>query len=102
MFPRDLQEGYFFCNRGSKYLSGVRARRATRCGYWKSTGKDKAVHGRDGRLVGRRKTLALSSGATRPGAMRLGGRAAQRALLGGPRHGARRRRARLGTVRLFF
>ncbi|KAG2578911.1 hypothetical protein PVAP13_6NG138600 [Panicum virgatum] len=55
-------EGYFFCTRGSKYLSGVRARRATRCGYWKSTGKDKAVHGRDGRLVGRRKTLVFYRG----------------------------------------
>ncbi|RLN05337.1 hypothetical protein C2845_PM13G18000 [Panicum miliaceum] len=58
----ELQEGYFFCTRGSKYLSGVRARRATRCGYWKSTGKDKAVHGRDGRLVGRRKTLVFNCG----------------------------------------
>ena len=62
VFPGDLQEGYFFCTRGSKYLSGVRARRATRCGYWKSTGKDKAVHGRDGRLVGRRKTLVFYRG----------------------------------------
>lgn len=58
----DLQEGYFFCTRGSKYLSGVRARRATRLGYWKSTGKDKAVHGRDGRLVGTRKTLVFYRG----------------------------------------
>ncbi|RCV31203.1 hypothetical protein SETIT_6G157900v2 [Setaria italica] len=60
----DLQEGYFFCRRGSKYPSGVRARRATRLGYWKSTGKDKAVHGRDdgGRLVGTRKTLVFYRG----------------------------------------
>ncbi|CAO2206818.1 unnamed protein product [Urochloa humidicola] len=58
----DLQEGYFFCRRGSKYPSGVRARRATRLGYWKSTGKDKAVHGRDGRLVGTRKTLVFYGG----------------------------------------
>jgi hypothetical protein len=64
----DLQEGYFFCRRGSKYPSGVRARRATRLGYWKSTGKDKAVHGRGrdvdggGRLVGTRKTLVFYRG----------------------------------------
>ncbi|CAL5001961.1 unnamed protein product [Urochloa decumbens] len=58
----DLQEGYFFCRRGSKYPSGVRARRATRLGYWKSTGKDKAVHGRDGRVVGTRKTLVFYGG----------------------------------------
>ena len=84
MFPGDLQEGYFFCTRGSKYLSGVRARRATRCGYWKSTGKDKAVHGRDGRLVGRRKTLCpqLRRDPTRRDAARRAGgtaRAARRA-----------------------
>ncbi|WVZ92809.1 hypothetical protein U9M48_038847 [Paspalum notatum var. saurae] len=60
----DLQEGYFFCTRGSKYPSGVRARRATRLGYWKSTGKDKAVHSRaaGGRLVGTRKTLVFYRG----------------------------------------
>ncbi|OEL13024.1 NAC domain-containing protein 100 [Dichanthelium oligosanthes] len=58
----DLHEGYFFCTRGSKYPSGVRARRATRRGYWKSTGKDKAVHGRDGRVVGTRKTLVFYGG----------------------------------------
>ncbi|KAJ1268557.1 hypothetical protein BS78_07G144200 [Paspalum vaginatum] len=61
----DLQEGYFFCTRGSKYPSGVRARRATRLGYWKSTGKDKAVHScraAGGRLVGTRKTLVFYRG----------------------------------------
>ncbi|EES13886.1 NAC domain-containing protein 83 [Sorghum bicolor] len=59
----DLQEGYFFCMRGSKSPSGVRARRATQLGYWKSTGKDKAVHSRSGRLVvGTRKTLVFYRG----------------------------------------
>jgi len=117
MFPGDLQEGYFFCTRGSKYLSGVRARRATRCGYWKSTGKDKAVHGRDGRLVGRRKTLVFyrrrdaerrppPSAPARPDPARrgsAGGRHGARCSAGrGMARGGRRRRARLGTARLFF
>ncbi|XP_062196074.1 NAC domain-containing protein 87-like isoform X2 [Phragmites australis] len=53
---------YFFCTRGSKYPSGVRARRATRLGYWKSTGKDKAVYSGAGRLVGTKKTLVFYGG----------------------------------------
>jgi hypothetical protein len=53
---------YFFCKRGSKYSSGVRARRATQSGYWKSTGRDKAVHSSAaGRLVGTKKTLVFHS-----------------------------------------
>ena len=56
----DLHEGYFFCTRGSKSPSGIRARRATQLGYWKSTGNDKPVHSRSGRLVvGTRKTLVF-------------------------------------------
>ena len=58
----DLHEGYF-CTRGSKSPSGIRARRATQLGYWKSTGKDKPVHSRSGRLVvGTRKTLVFYRG----------------------------------------
>ena len=54
---------YFFCKKGSKYSSGVRARRATQIGYWKSTGRDKAVHSSaGGHLVGTKKTLVFYSG----------------------------------------
>jgi hypothetical protein len=54
---------YFFCKRSSKYSSGVRARRATQSGYWKSTGRDKAVHSSaGGHLVGTKKTLVFHSG----------------------------------------
>lgn len=54
---------YFFCRRGSKYSSGVRVRRATRSGYWKSTGKDKAVYSNaGGRVVGTKKTLVFYGG----------------------------------------
>ncbi|KAL6838291.1 hypothetical protein ACP4OV_031890 [Aristida adscensionis] len=58
------EQCYFFCRRGSRYPSGVRARRATRLGYWKSTGKDKGVYSRasGGRLVGTKKTLVFYGG----------------------------------------
>ncbi|KAK3123494.1 hypothetical protein QOZ80_8AG0631820 [Eleusine coracana subsp. coracana] len=54
---------YFFCTKGSKYSSGVRARRATQSGYWKSTGKDKAVYSSaSGHFVGTKKMLVFYGG----------------------------------------
>uniref|UniRef100_J3MXD6 NAC domain-containing protein n=1 Tax=Oryza brachyantha TaxID=4533 RepID=J3MXD6_ORYBR len=40
--------GYFFCTRSFRCPSGLRTNRATAAGYWKSTGKDKAVRHHDG------------------------------------------------------
>ncbi|XP_021745679.1 NAC domain-containing protein 41-like [Chenopodium quinoa] len=37
------QERYFFSTREAKYPNGNRSNRATMSGYWKATGKDKAV-----------------------------------------------------------
>ncbi|OEL17980.1 NAC domain-containing protein 79 [Dichanthelium oligosanthes] len=60
--------GYFFCRRSVKFPSGLRTNRATRAGYWKSTGKDKAVlrqqqHGRGGGdPAGVKKTLVFYRG----------------------------------------
>ncbi|CAN6210689.1 unnamed protein product [Urochloa humidicola] len=61
--------GYFFCRRSVKYPSGLRTNRATRAGYWKSTGKDKVVlrhhaagGGGGGDPIGLKKTLVFYRG----------------------------------------
>ncbi|KAL9248469.1 NAC domain-containing protein [Drosera capensis] len=57
---RDLN-WYFFCPRGNKYGSGVRANRATEFGYWKATGNDRPVL-HNHRTVGKIKTLIFHRG----------------------------------------
>ncbi|QCE15212.1 NAC domain-containing protein 82-like isoform X2 [Vigna unguiculata] len=56
----DLQ-WYFFCPQGKKYLSGGRMNRSTEAGYWKTTGKDRAVEHKN-RVVGMIKTLVFHTG----------------------------------------
>jgi len=55
------KEWYFYSQRDRKYATGLRTNRATVSGYWKATGKDRAVT-RQGRLVGMRKTLVFYQG----------------------------------------
>ncbi|KAF9597525.1 hypothetical protein IFM89_019439 [Coptis chinensis] len=57
---RDL-EWYFFSGLDKKYGNGWRTNRATEQGYWKTTGKDRAVK-RGERLVGMKKTLVFHIG----------------------------------------
>ncbi|XP_073273078.1 NAC domain-containing protein 82-like isoform X1 [Primulina huaijiensis] len=57
---KDL-EWFFFCPREKKYSSGVRVKRATETGYWKTTGRDRPVH-HDSRTVGMVKTLVFHRG----------------------------------------
>nr|GMC77307.1 NAC domain-containing protein 78-like [Ipomoea batatas] len=57
---RDL-EWYFFSMLDKKYGNGSRTNRATEKGYWKTTGKDRAVNHRS-KLVGMKKTLVYHSG----------------------------------------
>uniref|UniRef100_A0A453RZ19 NAC domain-containing protein n=1 Tax=Aegilops tauschii subsp. strangulata TaxID=200361 RepID=A0A453RZ19_AEGTS len=58
------REWYFFSLRDRKYATGQRTNRATRSGYWKATGKDRAIlaHGAGDALVGMRKTLVFYQG----------------------------------------
>ncbi|KAF8695263.1 hypothetical protein HU200_037480 [Digitaria exilis] len=58
--------GYFFCRRSVRFPSGLRTNRATRAGYWKSTGRDKVVRrhhgGGHGDALGVKKTLVFYLG----------------------------------------
>nr|VDD46616.1 unnamed protein product [Brassica oleracea] len=55
------KEWYFYSQKDRKYATGQRTNRATAIGYWKATGKDRAIQ-RNGSLVGMRKTLVFYIG----------------------------------------
>ncbi|XP_061348276.1 NAC domain-containing protein 7-like [Gastrolobium bilobum] len=70
--PWDLQElckigtdeqsdWYFFSHKDKKYPTGTRTNRATKAGFWKATGRDKAIYSKHC-LVGMRKTLVFYKG----------------------------------------
>ncbi|KAL5748527.1 hypothetical protein ACOSP7_025569 [Xanthoceras sorbifolium] len=70
--PWDLQElckigteeqndWYFFSHKDKKYPTGTRTNRATKAGFWKATGRDKAIYARHS-LIGMRKTLVFYKG----------------------------------------
>ncbi|XP_010533763.1 PREDICTED: NAC domain-containing protein 7-like [Tarenaya hassleriana] len=57
----DQNEWYFFSHKDKKYPTGTRTNRATKAGFWKATGRDKAIYSRHC-LVGMRKTLVFYKG----------------------------------------
>ncbi|KAE8707749.1 NAC domain-containing protein 37 [Hibiscus syriacus] len=52
----EQNEWYFFSHKDKKYPTGTRTNRATMAGFWKATGRDKAVYDKS-KLIGMRKTL---------------------------------------------
>ncbi|XP_008781655.2 NAC domain-containing protein 37-like [Phoenix dactylifera] len=57
----EQNEWYFFSHKDKKYPSGTRTNRATTAGFWKATGRDKAVISKYG-IIGMRKTLVFYEG----------------------------------------
>ncbi|CAN6202701.1 unnamed protein product [Urochloa humidicola] len=52
---------YFFSHKDKKYPTGTRTNRATAAGFWKATGRDKAIY-TSARRIGMRKTLVFYKG----------------------------------------
>lgn len=57
----EQNEWYFFSHKDKKYPTGTRTNRATAGGFWKATGRDKAVLSKN-RMIGMRKTLVFYKG----------------------------------------
>ncbi|KAL5997594.1 hypothetical protein ACLOJK_008524 [Asimina triloba] len=55
-------EWYFFSHKDKKYPTGTRTNRATTAGFWKATGRDKAIYLSNSKRIGMRKTLVFYIG----------------------------------------
>ncbi|TVU22493.1 hypothetical protein EJB05_32192 [Eragrostis curvula] len=59
--PIEDNKWHFFAYRDRKYPTGAKSNRTTRAGYWKSTGKDRAIKVNK-RTLGTKKTLVFHEG----------------------------------------
>ena len=57
----EQSDWYFFSHKDKKYPTGTRTNRATAAGFWKATGRDKAIYNAVKR-IGMRKTLVFYKG----------------------------------------
>ncbi|XVE93435.1 hypothetical protein REPUB_Repub01dG0192200 [Reevesia pubescens] len=57
----EQNEWYFFSHKDKKYPTGTRTNRATAAGFWKATGRDKAVLSKN-KIIGMGKTLVFYKG----------------------------------------
>ncbi|CAN6460738.1 unnamed protein product [Victoria cruziana] len=57
----EQSEWYFFSHKDKKYPTGTRTNRSTAAGFWKATGRDKAIYSKH-KLIGMRKTLVFYKG----------------------------------------
>lgn len=58
----EQKEWYFFSRKYKKYPTGTKTNRATMAGFWKATGRDKAVYDKSELIIGMRKTLVFYKG----------------------------------------